>query len=94
MFESEGKMLDTTEIKRIQDIESKYYIQPMLAKIRNDIENKTWKLQDVFNHLYDYTPQHKGMFKFFDCAFIGKDMPTADFIKPLSHLIDYVNENL
>lgn len=249
-------MLDKTELKMIQGIESKYYIQPMLAKIRNDIENETWKLQDVFNHLYDYlidckeevenliqerikrgeirdasqarksvagnafsnllvwvflknkeeghigqnifittktsdvpqwkdlffikvgdetqkpdvdlviyslnssndlqkclilslktslreragqtykwkllmeiantesvikdkydisynppvlplvcfatvnfydeinTPQHKGMFKFFDCAFIGKDMPTADFIKPLSHLIDYVNENL
>lgn len=26
MFESEGKMLDKAELKRIQDIESKYYI--------------------------------------------------------------------
>lgn len=38
-------------------------------------------------------PQHRGMFKFFDCAFIGKNIQTRDFIKPLSHLIDYISEN-
>lgn len=38
-------------------------------------------------------PQHRGMFKFFDCAFIGKNIPTSDFIKPLSHLVDYISEN-
>lgn len=39
-------------------------------------------------------PQHRGMFKFFDCAFIGKDIKTSEFIKPLSYLIAYVSENL
>lgn len=39
-------------------------------------------------------PQHKGMFKFFDCAFIGKNIETEEFIKPLSYIIEYVNENL
>ncbi|TLD82660.1 hypothetical protein LS70_006735 [Helicobacter sp. MIT 11-5569] len=39
-------------------------------------------------------PQHRGMFKFFDCAFIGKNIQTGDFIKPLSYLIDYIGENL
>ncbi|MBD5168336.1 MAG: hypothetical protein HDT11_05555 [Helicobacter sp.] len=249
-------MLDKTEIKTMQNIESKYYMQPMLAKIRTDIVNETCQLQDIFNRLYDYlmgcrdevesliqkkiergeirdasqarksvagsafsnlliwvflknkeeghiredifitakisfvpqwrdlffikvgddtqkpdvdlviyslnsdnslksclilslktslreragqtykwkllmeiantessikdkydivynppilplvcfatvnfyneinTPQHRGMFKFFDCAFIGKNIATADFIKPLSYLIKYVNENL
>lgn len=39
-------------------------------------------------------PQHRGMFKFFDCAFIGKNIKTDNFIKPLSYLIAYVQENL
>ncbi len=39
-------------------------------------------------------PQHRGMFKFFDCAFIGKNIKTQDFIKPLNYLIEYVNEKL
>lgn len=39
-------------------------------------------------------PQHRGMFKFFDCAFIGKNIKTDGFIKPLSHIIDYVRKNL
>ena len=38
-------------------------------------------------------PQQRGMFKFFDCAFIGKNIKTAEFIKPLSYLIDYIKEN-
>ena len=38
-------------------------------------------------------PQHKGMFKFFDKAFIGKPL-SADFISPLSQLVNYVNEKL
>lgn len=56
-------MLDKVEIKTMQNIESKYYMQPMLAKIRVDIAD----LSLVY---------------------------TADFIKPLSYLIKYVNENL
>jgi len=41
-------------------------------------------------------PQHRGMFKFFDRAFIGKpiDPQVTDFIYPLSNLIDFVNERL
>lgn len=39
-------------------------------------------------------PQHRGMFKFFDCAFIGKDIKTGDFIKPLSYLLSFIKERL
>lgn len=38
-------------------------------------------------------PQHRGMFKFFDKAFISKPLKT-DFISPLSELIDFVNKEL
>ena len=40
------------------------------------------------------SPQHRGMFKFFDCAFIGKDIQTGEFIKPLSYLLDFISEKL
>lgn len=39
-------------------------------------------------------PQHRGMFKFFDGAFIGKNVQTANFIRPLSEIIDFVNQKL
>ena len=41
-------------------------------------------------------PQHRGMFKFFDRAFIGKpiDPLVTDFIYPLSNLINFANEEL
>ena len=39
-------------------------------------------------------PQNRGMFKFFDCAFIGKNIEKKDFIKPLSYIIEYVNKEL
>jgi type II restriction enzyme len=38
-------------------------------------------------------PQHRGMFKFFDKAFIAKEI-SDNFISPLSNLIDFVNEKL
>lgn len=38
-------------------------------------------------------PQHRGMFKFFDNSFIGKSVK-ADFIHPLSNIVEYANENL
>ncbi|BDQ26814.1 hypothetical protein HHE02_04570 [Helicobacter heilmannii] len=38
-------------------------------------------------------PQQRGMFQFFDCAFIGKPID-RDFIKPLSHLITYIKDKL
>ncbi|WP_319804036.1 BsaWI family type II restriction enzyme [Candidatus Nitrosacidococcus sp. I8] len=39
------------------------------------------------------SPQHRGMFKFFDKSFIGKPVE-SDFIDQLSYLIDYANEKL
>ncbi|NJL89648.1 MAG: hypothetical protein HC916_07500 [Coleofasciculaceae cyanobacterium SM2_1_6] len=41
-------------------------------------------------------PQHRGMFKFFDRAFIGKPLAPqeTDFIYPLSNLIDFANKQL
>lgn len=39
-------------------------------------------------------PQHKGMIKFFDKAFIAKEIEKNDFISPLSDLVDFVNEKL
>jgi len=38
-------------------------------------------------------PQHRGMFKFFDEVFIAKPIE-REFIKPLSKLIDFVNDKL
>jgi type II restriction enzyme len=38
-------------------------------------------------------PQYRGMFKFFDEVFIAKPIE-RDFIKPLSKLIDFVNDKL
>ncbi len=38
-------------------------------------------------------PQHRGMFKFFDKAFISKPV-NENFISPLSEIIDFVNEEL
>lgn len=38
-------------------------------------------------------PQHRGMFKFFDRAFIAKEINT-DFISRLSSLVDFANETL
>lgn len=39
------------------------------------------------------SPQHRGMFKFFDNSFIAKKV-NSEFIKPLSYLVKYVNEEL
>ena len=39
------------------------------------------------------SPQHRGMFKFFDKSFIAKNID-ADFIARMSTLPNYVNENL
>ena len=39
------------------------------------------------------SPQHRGMFKFFDKSFISKEVDTP-FITKLSNLPAYVNENL
>ncbi len=39
-------------------------------------------------------PQQRGMFKFFDCAFIGKTVGQKDFINPLSYLITYIKDKL
>lgn len=39
------------------------------------------------------SPQHRGMFKFFDKSFIGKPIDT-EFVSSLSHIIDYANTTL
>lgn len=38
-------------------------------------------------------PQHRGMFKFFDKAFIAKPIKN-NFISPLSEIVDFVNQTL
>lgn len=38
-------------------------------------------------------PQHRGMFQFFDAAFIGRQVE-SEFIRPLSHIIDFLEKNL
>lgn len=41
------------------------------------------------------SPQHRGMFKFFDQAFIAKQVvPQSEFVTPLSNLPEFVNERL
>lgn len=125
-------MLNQSEIKALQEIESKYYMQPILKAISTDLNNKKITLVTCFNHLYEYLVNSKeavekliqtrvargeirdasqarksiaggafsnlinigGMFKFFDCAFIGKDIKTDEFIKPLSYILDFIRERL
>lgn len=38
-------------------------------------------------------PQHRGMFKFFDKAFIAKEVD-SEFVSPLSDIVNFVNERL
>lgn len=95
-------MLNNIELKDIQNIESKYYMKPIIESINLDISKNNIKLNEVFDKLYNYlennneinNPQNRGMFKFFDCAFIGKNIEHKDFIKPLSYIIEYVNKEL
>jgi len=47
-------MLNHNELELLQNIESKYYMRPMIEAINMDIANKKYSLQEVFNHLYDY----------------------------------------
>lgn len=47
-------MLNKIEIKTLQDIENKYYMQPMLESIIKDLKNNKLNLQEVFNNLYGY----------------------------------------
>lgn len=47
-------MLNKIEIKTLQEIENKYYMQPMLESIIKDLKNNKLNLQEVFNNLYGY----------------------------------------
>ncbi len=47
-------MLNSDELRTLQNIESKYYMIPMIEKINSDISNQKFELQEVFNHLYNY----------------------------------------
>ena len=38
-------------------------------------------------------PQHRGMFQFFDASFIGKRV-SSEFVKPLSYIIGFLEENI
>lgn len=47
-------MLNNIEIKTLQEIENKYYMQPMLESIIKDLKNNKLNLQEVFSNLYGY----------------------------------------
>lgn len=47
-------MLNKIEIKTLQEIENKYYMQPMLEFIIKDLKDNKLNLQKVFNNLYGY----------------------------------------
>lgn len=57
----------------------------------NDMPMVCFATVNFYNEIDN--PQHRGMFKFFDKAFISKPIK-KDFISPLSELIDFVNEKL
>lgn len=52
-------MLNQSEIKALQEIESKYYMQPILKAISTDLNNKKITLATCFNHLYEYLVNSK-----------------------------------
>lgn len=75
-----------------------------IASTENSIKNKYEIKYNVFNipiicfatvNFYDEinNPQHRGMFKFFDKAFIAKEI-SSDFISPLSEIVNFVNTKL
>ncbi|GIX40322.1 MAG: hypothetical protein KatS3mg129_0055 [Leptospiraceae bacterium] len=75
-----------------------------IATTDNPIKNKYHIKYDVFQmpiicfatvNFYNEinNPQHRGMFKFFDKAFIAKEIK-SDFIAPLSEIVDFVNDKL
>jgi type II restriction enzyme len=69
---------------------------PIKEKYNISYENKTIPLVGFATvNFYDEinNPQHRGMFKFFDRAFIGKPLD-ADFIDNLSKLPHFINDNL
>ncbi|WP_308254432.1 BsaWI family type II restriction enzyme [Geminocystis sp. GBBB08] len=69
---------------------------PIKEKYNISYEHKTMPLVGFATvNFYDEinNPQHRGMFKFFDIAFIGKPL-NAGFINNLSDLPRFVNENL
>lgn len=76
-----------------------------IATSDNEIKNKYNIIYDVsefplicfatinfYNEINN--PQHRGMLKFFDKAFIAKEINNLDFIEPLSNFIEFVNEKL
>lgn len=52
-------MLNESELKTLQDIDSKYYMQPMLEAIKADLDAQKITLQSCFNHLYEYLVNSK-----------------------------------
>lgn len=52
-------MLNKNEIKTLHEIESKYYMQPMLETIINDLKDEKLNLKEVFNDIYTYLSNSK-----------------------------------
>ena len=73
------------EESKLKDKYDIYYNLPILPLV-------CFATVNFYNEINN--PQNRGMFKFFDCAFIGKNIEKKDFIKPLSYIIEYVNKEL
>lgn len=73
------------EESKLKDKYDIYYNPPILPLV-------CFATVNFYNEINN--PQNRGMFKFFDCAFIGKNIEKKDFIKPLSYIIEYVNKEL
>ena len=52
-------ILNKTETKTLQEIESKYYMKPILDSILQDIKSKNREWQKVFDNLYSYLVNSK-----------------------------------
>lgn len=56
-------MLNKTELNDIQNIESKYYMKPMIKAINLDISKNNVKWNEVFDKLYNYLENNKNAVK-------------------------------
>jgi len=56
-------MLNYNELELLQNIESKYYMQPTIEKIKMDVASNKHSLEEVFNYLYDYLINSKDVVK-------------------------------
>ena len=52
-------MLNKSELDDIQNIESKYYMKPIIEAINLDISKNNIKWHEVFDKLYNYLENNK-----------------------------------